>query len=160
MYKVILSFAALAAGLAATAAPADARARRGHVVSVQGAGGHGFTQWRSAFRERGSATISRGLQTNNGRGYQASRSRDYGPGYYSGDRSVQANDGRGVTNSRDAIWGDGAYDGSHTIAANDGRTRNRATSAINNGDGTASYSSTLTRANGSSRTVSGTVPRP
>lgn len=160
MYKAILSLAALSAGLAATVAPADAQVRRGHVVSVQGARGHGFTQWRSASRQRGSATISRGVQTNNGRGYQASRSRNYGPGYYSSDRSVQANNGRGVTNSRDASWGNGAYNGSHTIAANDGRTRNRTTSATNNGDGTASYNSTITRTDGSSRTVSGTVPRP
>lgn len=160
MYKMILSLAALTAGMAATAVPAEAQVRRGHSVSVQGARGHGFTQWRSASRQRGSATISRGLQTNSGRGYEASRSRNYGPGYYSSDRSVQANNGRGVTNSRDAAWGNGAYNGSHTIAANDGRTRNRTTSATNNGDGTASYNSTLTRANGSSRTVSGTVPRP
>lgn len=160
MYKVILSVAALTAGLVATAVPADAQVRRGHTVSVQGARGHGFTQWRSASRQRGSATISRGAQTNKGRGYQASRSRNYGPGHYSSDRSVQANNGRGVTNSRDASWGNGAYNGSHTITANDGRTRNRATSAVNNGDGTASYNSTLTRADGSSRTVSGTVPRP
>lgn len=160
MYKVILSLAALTAGLMATAVPADAQVRRGHTVRVQGARGHGFTQWRSASRQRGSATISRGVQTNNGRGYQASRSRNYGPGHYSSDRRVQANNGRGVTNSRDATWGDGAYNGSHTIAANDGRTRNRATSAVNNGDRTASYNSTLTRADGSSRSVSGTVPRP
>jgi hypothetical protein len=159
MYKIALSLAALA-GLAVTAAPADAQIHRGHVVSVQGARGHGFTQWRSASRQRGSSTISRGLQTNSGRGYEASRSRQYGPGHYSSDRSVQANNGRGVTNTRDATWGDGAYNGTHTIATNDGRTRDRTTSAVNNGDGTASYSSTLTRANGSSRTVSGTVPRP
>lgn len=160
MYKVVLSLAALTAGLVATAVPAEAQVRRGHTASVQGARGHGYTQWRSASRQRGSATISRGLQTNNGRGYEASRSRNYGPGHYSSNRSVQANNGRGMTNSRDASWGDGTYNGSHTIAANDGRTRNRTTSATNNGDGTASYSSTLSRANGSSHTVSGTVPRP
>jgi hypothetical protein len=160
MYKIVLSLAALAAGLAATAAPAEAQMRRGHIVSVQGAHGHGYTQWRSASRQRGSATVSRGLPTNSGRGYEASRSRSYGPGYYSSDRSLQANNGRGVTNSRDATWGNGAYNGSHTITANDGRSRNRTTSAVNNGDGTASYNSTLTRADGSTRSVSGTVPRP
>jgi len=160
MYKVVLSLAALTAGQVVTAVPAEAQVRRGHSVSVQGARGHGYTQWRSASRQRGSATVSRGLQTDSGRGYEASRSRDYGPGYYSSDRSVQANNGRGVTNSRDASWGDGAYNGSHTVAANDGRTRERTTSAVNNGDGTASYNSTLTRADGSSRSVSGTVPRP
>jgi hypothetical protein len=127
---------------------------------VQGVRGHGYTQWRSASRQRGSATVSRGLQANNGRGYEASRSRNYGPGYYSSDRSVQTDNGRGVTSSRDASWGDGAYNGNHMIAANDGRTRDRTTSATNNGNGTASYNSTLTRADGSSRTVSGTVPRP
>lgn len=159
MYKMILSLTALAAGLAASAVPAEAQVRREHTVSVQGARGHGYTQWRSASRQRGSATISHGLQTTNGRGYEASRSRAYGPGYYARDHSFQANDGRGVTNARDASWGNGAYTGSHTIAANDGRIRDRTTSAIDNGDGTASYSSTLTRANGSSRSVSGTVPR-
>lgn len=160
MYQVILSVVALTGGLVATALPADAQVRRGHVVSVQGARGHGAAQWRSVSRQRGSATISRGLQTNNGRGYEASRSRNYGPGHYSSDRSVQANNGRGASNVRDATWGNGAYSGTHIIAANDGRTRSRNTSATNNGDGTASYSSTLTRANGNAHTVSGTISRP
>lgn len=159
MNRIVLSLAALAAGLSLTAMPVEAKVRRGHVAKVQGAHGHGFTQWRSASRERGSAHVERGVQANNGRGYEASRSREYGPGRYSSERDIQANNGRGVTKAHDASWGDGAYSGSRTIAANDGRTRDRTTSAVDNGDGTASYNSTLTRADGSSRTVSGTVPR-
>jgi len=160
MYKHMLGFAALAAALgAASATPAEAR-QRGHVLSIQGAHGRGLVQTRSVSRQRGSASVNRSLQTNNGRGYQASRSRDYGPGHYSSDRSFHANNGRGYDSSRDANWGNGSYSGGRTTTTGDGRTAGRSTTATNNGDGTASYNSTVTRLNGNTRTVSGTVPRP
>lgn len=159
MYKAIMGLAALAAGLTATAFPAQAQLRRGHIVSVQGAGGHGFTQWRSASRERGSVTIDRGLQTNSGRGYEASRSRNYGPGSYDADRSFQTNSGRGAATSRDATWGDGSYNGSRTTTLNNGSSFGRTTSATNHGDGTASYATTVTGPRGATRTATGTVPR-
>jgi hypothetical protein len=159
MYKHVLSLAALAAGLAASAAPADAQVRRGHVVVGRGVADHGFAQWRSASRQPGSATVNRGLQTGDGHGYRHSRSRDYGPGHYSADRSTQFNNGRGATTARDANWGDGSFSGSRSTTLNNGDSFGRTTSATNNGDGTASYSTTVTGPQGGSRTVSGTVPR-
>ncbi len=68
--------------------------------------------------------------------------------------------GRGYDTSRDASWGNGKHSGGRTTTTGDGRTAGRSTSATNNGDGTASYNSTVTRLNGNTRTVSGTVPRP
>ncbi|MEG3148719.1 hypothetical protein U1769_02385 [Sphingomonas sp. ZT3P38] len=160
MYKPMLGFAALAVALgAASATPAEARSR-GHVLSIQGAHGRGLVQTRSVNRQRGAASVNRSLQTNGGRGYQASRSRDYGPGHYASDRSVHTNDGRGYDTARTASWGNGSYSGGRTTTTGDGRTTGRSTSAIDNGDGTASYNSTVTRLNGNTRTVSGTIPRP
>ncbi|WP_157221147.1 hypothetical protein [Flavisphingomonas formosensis] len=159
MYKHVLSLAALAAGLVAAGGSADAQVRRGHVVAGRGAAGHGFAQWRSVSRQPGSATIRRGLQTSDGRGYRHERSRDYGPGHYSADRSTQFNNGRGATTSRDANWGDGSFNSNRTTTLNNGSSFGRTTSATNNGDGTASYSSTVTGPQGATRTVSGTVPR-
>lgn len=158
MYTHVLSFAALAAALVAAAGPADAQVRRGHVVAGRSAAGHGFAQWRSASRQPGSATVRRGLQTSDGRGYRHERSRDHGSGHYSADRSTQFNNGRGAATSRDANWGDGSFNGSRTTSLNNGNSFGRTTSATNNGDGTANYSSTLTGPQGATRTVSGTVP--
>lgn len=159
MYKHVLSLAALAAGVVVAGTPADAQARRGHVMVGRSASGHGFAQWRSASRQPGSATIRRGLEASDGRGYRHERSREYGPGHYSADRSTQFNNGRGATTSRDANWGDGSFRGSRTTMLNNGSSFGRTTSAINNGDGTASYSSSFTGPRGAMRTVSGTVPR-
>jgi len=112
----------------AAASPADARSR---FVSVQGRFGPGYTRSRSIHRE---------------------------PGHVSASRSFQANNGRGITSNRHADWGNGSYSGGASHTLNDGRSFGRNTTATNNGDGTASYSSTRTRLNGSTRTVSGTVP--
>lgn len=158
MYKHVLSLAALAAGMVVAIAPADAQVRRGHVAVARGPAG-GAVQWRSAARERGSASIHRGLQTRDGRGYRHSRSRDYGPGHYSADRSTQFNNGRGATTSRDANWGNGNYNGSRTTTLNNGNSYGRTTSATANGDGTANYSTSFSGPQGASRTVSGTVQR-
>ena len=159
MYKHTLSLAALAAGMVVATAPADAQVRRGHVAIGRGAGGNGFAQWRSAAREPGSATVRRGLETSTGRGYRHERSRDYGPGHYSADRSTQFNNGRGAATARDANWGDGSFNGSRTTTLNNGNSFGRTTSATNNGDGTANYSTTVTGPKGGTRTVNGTVPR-
>jgi hypothetical protein len=159
MYKAVLSLAALAAGLAATSVPAQAQVRRGHGIVGSGAPGHGFAQWRSASRQPGSASVSRGLQTRDGRGYRHSRSGNYGPGYASAERSTQLNNGRGATTSRGATWADGAFNGSRTTTLGNGNSFGRTTSAAHNGDGTASYSSTVTGPQGATRTVNGTVPR-
>ena len=158
MFKHVVSLAALVAGMMVATVPADAQVRRGHVAAVRGPAG-GAVQWRSAVRDPGSATIRRGLQTRDGRGYRHSRRRDYGPGYYSADRSTQLNNGRGATTSRDASWGDGSFNGSRTTTLNNGNSFGRTTSATGNGDGTANYSTTFSGPQGASRTVSGTVQR-
>lgn len=160
MSKPLLSLTMFSMALFATTLPVPALARsHGHVVSVQGAHGRGYTRQRMVTRQPGSASFDRSVQTNSGRGYTTSRDRNYGPGHFDSSRSLQTNDGRGVTASRDAQWGNGSYNGSRQIATNDGRTASRVTTATNNGDGTASYSTTLTGPNGQSRTVSGTASR-
>ncbi|WP_420138255.1 hypothetical protein [Sphingomonas sp.] len=159
MYKHVLRLGAIAAGLCVAAVPAEAGVRRGHVVTARDISGRGFAQWRTASREAGSATIRRGLQTADGRGYRHERSREYGPGFYSADRSTQFNNGRGATTTRDARWGAGQFNGSRTTTFNNGNIFARTLSATNNGDGTATYSSTRSGPQGGTRTVSGTVPR-
>jgi len=125
--------AILAAALIGTVLPAPVMAReRGRSVSVQGAHGHGYSRSRDIQRQPGQVSAHRSLQTNGGRGYQA---------------------------SRNAQWGNGNYNGARQIATNDGRSASRMTSATNNGDGTASYASTLTGPNGGTRTISGTAVR-
>ena len=158
MYKHVLGFAALAAGLTTLAIPAEAQVRRGHAVVGRTASGQGFAQWRSATRQPGAATVRRGLQLSDGRGYRHERSRDYGPGHASADRSTQFNNGRGATTARDANWGDGSFSGSRTTTLNNGDSYRRTTTATANGDGTANYSSSFTGPQGATRTVSGTVP--
>lgn len=158
MYKHVLSLVALASTMVVAAVPADAQLRRGHVAFGRAPAG-GAAQWRSAARERGSATIQRGLQTRDGRGYRHERSREYGAGHYSADRSTQFNNGRGAVTSRDASWGDGSFNGSRTTTLNNGNSFGRTTRATANGDGTANYSTTFTGPQGATRTVSGTVPR-
>jgi hypothetical protein len=159
MYKHLVTLAVITAGLVVATAPADAQVRRGHVQLGSGPAGHGAAQWRSASRERGSATIRRGLQTSNGRGYRHERSREYEPGRYSTDRSVQFNNGRGSTTARNVNWGNGSFNGSRTTTLNNGNSFGRTASATNNGDGTASYSITVNQPRGGTRTVNGTVPR-
>jgi len=134
MTKPIIALAVMAATLASAAivaAPAEAR-QRGHSFSVQGSNGRGLVGSRSISRQPGSVAASRSIQTNGGYGYQHSRS---------------------------ANWGDGAYSASRGTTFNNGTSVGRTTSAVNNGDGTASYTSTRNGINGNSRTVSGTVTR-
>lgn len=131
MIKLSLTIAAVAAltGGTLAATPAEARVR-GHSVSIQGAHGHGAVRSRSISRQPGAVAASRSLQTNGGYGYRHSRS---------------------------ASWNDGAYASSRGTTFNNGLSRGRTTSAVRNGDGTASYATTRTRLDGSSRTVTGTV---
>ncbi|WP_448664221.1 hypothetical protein ACG3SL_05965 [Sphingomonas sp. CJ20] len=158
MHHNVLGLIAIAAATAALSpALADAQVRRGHVLSVQGAGGRGFVQTRSVSRQRGAAQVHRSVQTNNGRGYQTSRSHTLAPGSYAATRSAQTNDGRGYTTARAANWSEGSYTGSRTTTTNAGTSFGRATSAVANGDGTANYTSTVTGPKGAVRTVSGTT---
>lgn len=128
--KTFLLIAALAtvnASVAATAAEARDRSR---AVSVEGANGAGFTRSRAVSREQGSASVTRGTQTNSG---------------------------TGVETTRAASWGDGSYTGTKTTTTNNGQSASRATSVTNNGDGSAAFSTTVTGPEGQSKTVGGTV---
>lgn len=123
----MITGAVVAAALAAV--PAEARPRAGS-VSVQGSGGHGGTLSRSVNRQPGSTSVTRGVQTNSG---------------------------RGATTTRGGSWANGTYTGGATHTTNSGQAWGRSTTATANGDGTGSYSSTATGPNGRTGTVSGTV---
>lgn len=110
------------------AVPASARTRSG-AVSVQGPY-RGGTASRSVSRQPGSSSVSRGWQTNSG---------------------------HGGTTTRGGSWSNGTYNGGATHTLNNGKTFGRTTTATANGDGTATYSSSVTGPNGQSGTVSGTV---
>jgi hypothetical protein len=129
MFRIITIAAVGAIALAAM--PAEA-AFRGRAVSVQGSGGRGYVASRWAVRE---------------------------PGSVSANRSIQTNSGRGVTSSRSRSVADGTYTGGATHTFNNGESFGRSTTAIANGDGTASFSTTRNRIDGTSATVSGTVSR-
>lgn len=122
----------LAVLTAMTALPAQA-GQHGRVTSVQGWRGHGYVHSRDVSRQPGAASVSRGTQTNSG---------------------------RGVTSSRSAAWGDGAYAGGSTRTFNNGASASRSTNVVNNGDGTVSYDHSRTGYDGSTRSVSGTATRP
>ncbi|CAN5556180.1 hypothetical protein BH10PSE4_BH10PSE4_31850 [soil metagenome] len=129
----------LAAGLsslavlaAMIAVPAQA-GQHSRFVSVQGARGHGYVRSRNVSRQPGAISVSRGTQTNSG---------------------------RGVASSRNASWGDGVYQSGGTRTFNNGASASRSTDVVNNGDGTVSYDQSRTGYDGSTRSVSGTVTRP
>lgn len=128
----------LAAGMTATAlfiaiAPAAEAGQHGRTVRVQGAYGRGYVHDRHVNRQPGAVSVSRGTQTNGG---------------------------RGVASQRSASWGDGVYSGGASRTFNNGATANRATSVVNNGDGSYSYSHSRTGYDGDTRSVSGVVSRP
>lgn len=122
----------LAVLTAMVAAPAQA-GQHGRFVSVQGARGHGYVHSRNVSRQPGAISVSRGTQTNSG---------------------------RGVISSRSANWGDGAYQSGATRTFNNGASATRSTSVVDNGDGTVSYDHSRTGYDGSTRSVSGTATRP
>ena len=113
------------------AAPAEARIFR-QVVSVQGAGGHGYFRARTVNRHENGVSVRRNFQTNSGAGM--------------------------VTNRR-ASWGDGVYTGNATHTFNNGASFGRATTVTGNGNGTANYITTRTGLDGHSVTRSGTISR-
>jgi hypothetical protein len=127
----VIATAAAAFAVTLAALPAEA-GMRGRTVSVQGSGGRGYVASRSIARQQGSVSASRSLQTNSG---------------------------RGIASARSANWGDGNYSGGATHVTNNGTSFGRSTNITKNGDGTASYSATRNRIDGSSATVSGTVNR-
>ncbi len=119
---------------AATALPMSAAQARthGHVAAGHTASGVGVVHARSVTRE---------------------------PGAVSAHRTTQTSNGRGITTDRTASHGDGAYQCAVTHTTNNGKTFGRSTSATGNGDGTADATMTRTRADGTTRTVSGTITR-
>ncbi|CAN5495539.1 hypothetical protein BH10PSE4_BH10PSE4_34810 [soil metagenome] len=126
------SLSILAVLTAMVAVPAQA-GQHGRLVSVQGARGHGYVHRRDVSRQPGAISVSRGTQTNAG---------------------------RGVASSRSATWSDGAYQGGATRTFNNGAATSRSTDVVNNGDGTVSYEHSRTAYDGSTRSVSGTASRP
>ena len=122
----------LAVLTAMVALPAQA-GQHGRFVSVQGARGHGYVHSRNVSRQPGAISVSRGTQTNSG---------------------------RGVTSNRDATWGDGAYQSGATRTFNNGASVSRSASVVDNGDGSVSYDHSRTGYDGSTRSVSRTVTRP
>ncbi|WP_395443875.1 hypothetical protein [Caulobacter sp. UC70_42] len=129
----------LAAGLsslgvlaAMIAVPAQA-GQHGRLVNVQGARGHGYVHSRDVSRQPGALSVSRGTQTNSG---------------------------RGIASNRSASWGEGAYHGGATRTFNNGAAATRSTNVVDNHDGTVSYDHSRTGYDGATRSVSGTVSRP
>ncbi len=119
--------------LAAMAVVPAHAGQHGRMISVQGARGHGYVHSRNVSRQPGAISVSRGTQTNSG---------------------------RGVASNRSAHWGDGAYQSGATRTFNNGVSASRGTNVVNNGDGTVSYNHSRTGYDGSTRSVSGTVIRP
>ena len=126
------SLSTLAVLTAMVAVPAQA-GQHGRFVSVQGARGHGYVHSRDVSRQPGAISVSRGTQTNAG---------------------------RGVASNRSAAWNDGAYHGDSTRTFNNGASASRSTDVVNNGDGTVSYDHSRIGYDGSTRSVSGTATRP
>lgn len=127
-----------AAGLTAAAlfiaiAPAAEAGQHGRTTRVQGAWGRGYVHDRHVSRQPGAVSVSRGTQTNGG---------------------------YGVGSQRSASWSDGSYAGSASRSFNNGASASRATSVVNNGDGSYSYNASRTGYDGVSRSVSGLVSRP
>ncbi|MBN8815224.1 MAG: hypothetical protein J0J06_07230 [Sphingomonas sp.] len=129
LITALVAGATLVAGIAAI--PAEAQ-RRGGSISVQGSAGRGGTLSRSVNRQPGSSTVTRGIQTNSG---------------------------RGATTTRGGSWANGTYSGGKTTTLNNGTAFGRSTTATANGNGSGSFSSTVTGPGGQSGTVSGTVTK-
>lgn len=128
--KMVMAAAGLILTSATILAPAAEARAFGRSASVQGSGGHGFTRYRNVDRRPGSTSVSRDFQTNSGAGMPTTRS---------------------------ANWSNGSYSGGATHTLNNGDTFGRSTTVTNNGNGTATYSTTHTGIDGQSTTVSGTV---
>jgi len=77
--RIRISFG-VAASLMLLSSIQSAEAFHGRFLSVQGAHGHGFVAGRTINRVPGSVTATRGVETNNGRGFQTNRQTTYGNG--------------------------------------------------------------------------------
>ena len=134
MRKNVLATVGLsAAALFVALAPTAEAGQHGHTTRLQGAYGRGYVHDRHVSRLPGAVSVSRGTQTNAG---------------------------RGVASERGASWGDGVYVGGASRAFNNGASASRATSIVNNGDGTYSYNASRTGYDGVARSVSGAVSHP
>lgn len=155
----LLSVCVAVSGAVLAIPPAAAGQRHGHVAIVRGPFGGAAIGQRHVRRDGGDVRVRRSVQTADGHGFRRQRSVDREAGRSDMSRSFQTNSGRGWNDSRSRSWSDGTYAASASRAYNDGKSSSRSVSAIDNGDGTASYTATRTRIDGSTRTRSGTVPR-
>lgn len=155
----LLAICAAVGGATLSIPPAEAAQRHGHVTKVRGPFGGAAISQRHVRRDGGDVRVRRSVQTANGHGFRRQRSVDRDTGRSDMHRSFQTNSGRGWDDSRTRNWGDGSYSANASRAYNNGKSSSRTVSAVNNGDGTASYTATRTRVDGSTKTRSGTVPR-
>jgi hypothetical protein len=113
------------------AQPAEA-ASHGRYVSVQGAHGRGFSTHRSISRSPGSASATRGIQTNSGRGFETTRTTSHG---------------------------DGSLSNQVTRTYNNGQTASRTGAITKNGDGSVSMTRSHTGVAGNTQTGWNTIYR-
>jgi hypothetical protein len=83
--------------LIALAVLTPAQAAHGRFVSVQGWRGHGYTAGRFVDRSPGSTTVTRGVQTNSGRGFLTQRQTTYGDGSVTNTMTRTYNNGETAT---------------------------------------------------------------
>jgi hypothetical protein len=115
--------------VAASILPAEAR---GRFLSVQGVRGHGFTAGRVIARTPGSTMVTRGLQTNSGRGF---------------------------TTTRQTHYGDGSLTNNVTRTYNNGQTATRTGAITRNDDGSITRSRSHTGVNGNTQSGWNTIYR-
>lgn len=162
MKRSSIALIAICAALSGTilSTPAAAERRHGHIAKVRGPFGGSAISRRHVRRDGGDVSVRRSVQTAGGYGYRRQRHVDREPGGSKMNRSFSTNSGRGWDDTRQRSWGDGAYSASASRQYHNGKSSSRNVTATNNGDGTATYSATRTRIDGSTRTRSGTVPYP
>lgn len=102
-------------------------------------------------------SYSRSVQGPNGRGFHHDYNASRGGGQAAMSRNIQTNDGRGLSSQRGYQVQDGQFHGATSHVTNSGKSWGRSTSAVANGDGTATYQRDITGPNGGSASRSGTI---
>lgn len=186
MNKSIVASALVVVALGLAMSPSAEAAGHGRLLSVQGSHGRGFVAQRHISRSPGSASASRGVQTNSGRGFTTTRSTSHGNGsltnqisrtYDNGETasrtgSITRNGNGSVTLSRSHTGVAGnTQSGWSTIYRTDdgiGRTRGFTTSSgrsavasgnVAFGNGSMTVNKSLTIGSGASATRSTTYTR-
>lgn len=118
---ITIAVSAAIALVAASVIPAEAR---GRFLSVQGISGHGFNAGRMINRSPGSTAVTRGLQTNSGRGFTTTRQTNYGDGSLTNNVTRTYNNGETATRTG-AITrnGDGSITGTRSHTGVNGNTQ-------------------------------------